>query len=185
MNTSITPSLSLDGGEAYQAARTLLAPLRAALQDSEFEALVLLMRVTAPGTLARAFQNIERMPAIAATVTMAARFGGQVGASEVSEVVGLSSRYLDGGIVMPPSQGKWEKNIFIAMLPDGAESWADDMQKLMQDLMLTESREYTADDPPNLLVGEQAPGYRRGIAGILDHNIEAYISAASEKATGQ
>jgi hypothetical protein len=181
--TSTTPSLAIDGGEAYKAALILLAPMRASLLESEFEALCNMIRTNSPGAVSRAFSNIERMPAIAATSTMAARFGGQAGASEVSEVVGLSSSYLDAGIVMPPSKGKWKKSWYIDMLPDGMEGWLDRAQKVAQDLILTESREYTIDDPPSLLYGEQAPGYRRGIFAVLTHNIEAYIAAASEKAS--
>ena len=100
----------MDGGESYEAALALLAPCRAALLESEFTALCTMIRATPSGTLDRAFTNIERMPAIAGTVTMAARFGGQVAASEISEIVSLSSNYLDAGIVMPPRVGKWKKD---------------------------------------------------------------------------
>lgn len=185
MSKSITPSLAFDGGEAYGAARALLAPLRASLTEAEFSALVSLMRTATPGALDRAFSDTERMAALAATSALTARFGGMVGASEASEVVALAGRYLDAGIVMPPSTAKWKKNIFIALLPDGAEGWLDRMQKLVQDLILPESREYSVDDPPSLLEGEQAAGYRRGIVAVLDHNIEAYIAPASDVASGR
>ena len=185
MTNNVTPSLAIDAGEAYSAARALLAPSRASLHASEFEALVRLIKNTPEHALNKAFLNIERMPAIAASNALAARFGGMVGASEVSEVVALAGRYLDSGIVMPPSQAKWAKSIFISLLPDGVEGWADEMQSLVQELLLPESREYTVDNPPHLLVGEQAPGYRAGIAGVLNHNIEAYIAAASSEASGQ
>lgn len=177
-------SLGLDGGRGYELAMILLAPSIGAFTEDEFAELISLVKNTDMGTLNRAFSEVEKMSAVTTTSVLHTRFGGMPGASEASQMVSLATRYLDSGIIMPPLQAKYEKEWWMAVIPELAEDWADDLADLYNQVVLVEREDYQMSNPPTLLEGPQSAGFRRELFDVLDYNIPAVRDTTRAAATG-
>lgn len=170
------PSTARDGGEAWEAAILLLVPLRATLSPAEFDALVSMIKTESQGSLIKAFEATEVPSAICVASGMMTRHSNVPGVGEASEIVFLASMYLDRGLVMPPSDAKFEKNFIISLFPDFMEGAADKIVDGLGKMFLNTSPEYPAGFFPSPLGGEQSAGYRHTLYDIARANIEAYTS---------